>query len=308
MNRTKTSILLATLLLQSIAFASSENYKALKRTVNQLESSVITKFNFSIPKGYADKFETTLQSSLSKKLESALNEQVKLFDNAESELYKIGISLEQRVKNNEISEEESKKLMTNVEYARRIILESRKQEVIEKYTDFKSKLLIKPTIQHLFHKITNVNLPGSCKIQDAHLEGNFLTFEVLGLAQDGQELTHNYVVSKTDAELGSLSTSSTHDTALAENHKSILSFKVTQNDLSLKRFNLFENKEGEFYHAEFIHEGIKEPMFEFLGLSIGENKKSEKIFCNLLGTKPASLEELQRDMIRDNFERSVVQN
>lgn len=307
MKKAKSTILLCALLIQSMALASKEHYKSLKKEVSQLENSVITRFNFSIPSGYVEEFEITLQSQLSKELEEAWSDQVKLFQNAETELYKIGNSLNKRVEKGELTEEESQKLMTKVEYARRIILESRKVELIEKYAEFKAQLHVKPTIQHLFHKITNVKLPGSCKIQDVHLEGNFLTFEVQGIGKKGEDLAQNYVISKTDVDLGSLKSSSTHTTALAENHKSILSFRVTQNDLSLKKFNLFENKEGEFYHAEFIHEDIKEPMFSLLGFNIGETSNSKEIFCNLQGTSPASLEDIQRENIRKNFENSVTQ-
>lgn len=306
MNKTKTIFLLSVILLQSMAIASLEHYKSTKSEIDRLESSVIANFNFVIPQGYVEKFETSLQSTLTEELEMAWSKQVKLFEVAESKLYKIGKSLDQEVQAGKLTEAESKKLMTYVEYARRIIIESRKKEVIQQYSEFKEQLLVKPTIQHLFSKITNVKLPGSCKIQDVHLDGNFLTFEVLGVGKKGEELTHNYAISKTDVDLGSLTTSSTHEIALADDHKSILSFRVTENDLSLKKFNLFENKEGEFYHAEFIHEDIKSPMFTVLGLNIGEKKKSEEIFCNLYGTKPASLEELQREKIKESFDNQAL--
>lgn len=302
MNKTKATLLIFSMFLQLSVTASEDNYRSLKANIDHLENSVISDFRFTIPKDYVKKFETNLQISLSQELEEAFEEQVKLFQNAESKLFELGRSLEDKVQKGELTTKEADKLMTNVEYARRIILHTRKEEVINKYANYKEKLSVKPTIQHLFNKITHARLPGSCKIQDVHLEGNFLSFEVQGFNKSGEQLAHNYLISKTDVDLGSLTTKNLDKDSFSEGHKSILSFKSTERDLSLKRFNLFENKDGEFYHAEFVHEDIKEPMFNVFGVSFFEKKSSEKIFCNLSGTSPASLEELQRDNIRKNFE------
>ena len=306
MKKSKLTVLLVLISLLSNAMAKTGHYSEIKDRIDHLENSVIAEFQFSIPEGYAQKFESTLQLSLSKKLENAWREQVRIFDNAESNLFAIGKSLQQKVKTGLLTPQESKKLMTNIEYARRIILKSRKSEVIEQYTDFKNKLQVKPTIQHLFSKITKVSLPGSCKIQDAHLEGNFLTFEVLGLGKDGESLSQRYTVTKTDVELGSLTTRSNGEVSISDNHKSILSFKATESDLSFKRFDLFENSDGEFYHAEFAHEDMIKPLINVWGFDFGEKKVSQEIFCNLQGTSPASLEEIQRKKILKNFEDKVT--
>lgn len=308
MNKTKATFLLFSIFLQMGSIASEDNYRSIKGDIDNYEDSVIRDFKFSIPKDYVKKFDSNLQISLNLELEEAFNNQIKLFQNAETGLFKIGQSLQVKVQNSELTEKEQDKLMTNVEYARRIILHTRKQEVYNQYAEYKKQLSVKPTIEHLFNKISKARLPGSCKIQDVHLEGNFLSFEISGLNPDGVKLAKNYVISKTDVDLGSLTTKPDARGGLNVGHKSILSFRSTENDLSLKQFQLFENQDGEFYHAEFIHEDIKEPWINFLGISIGETTTSEEIFCNLAGTSPASIEELQRDKIRKNFESTVSQN
>lgn len=302
MNKTKATLLIFSLFLQLGANASEDNYRSIKASIDHFENSVIRDFRFSIPKGYAQKFETSLQISLSQDLEEAFKDQIKTFQKAETALFELGRSLNNKVEAGEITPKESDKLMTNVEYARRIILHTRKEEVINQYAEYKKELSIKPTIQHLFNKISQTRLPGSCKIQDVHLEGNFLSFEVLGLDQEGRELAQNYVISKTDVDLGSLTTKALDKDGLSQGHKSILSFRSTETDLSMKRFSLFENKEGEFYHAEFVHEDIKEPLFNVFGVNFFEQESSKEIFCNLTGTSPASIEDIQRDNIRKNFE------
>ena len=289
------------LLLSGNTFASKNQFESIKSKIDFLENSVIADFRFNIPEDYKEKFESTLQISLSEKLENAFREQQLIFENAETKLFRIGKSLREKVENGSITPEESRRLMTNIEYARRIILKSRKSEVIEKYTEYKNQLRVKPTIAHLFRKITKVRLPGSCKVQDAHLEGNFLTFEVLGIDKDGSKITQKYTISKTDVELGSLTTRASSLPSNSGNHKSVLSFKSTQTDLSLKKFSLFENGEGEFYHAEFIHEDITEPLFSVWGMDLGEKKVSQKIYCNHRGIKPASIEDIQREEITNNF-------
>ena len=109
-------------LLTLPAFASKENFQQIKQQVDELENSVIQEFSFAIPKSYGGHFDSEKQIQLGAELEEKFSSQKHIFFIAEEGLYNIERSLPNKVKTGELSEVEAQRLLTSVEYARRIII------------------------------------------------------------------------------------------------------------------------------------------------------------------------------------------
>lgn len=291
------------ILLSASSFATGNSYDELKGKIDTFENSVIKDFYFSIPADFSENYNAQQTIKLGRELDSAFKVQENIFYAAEDGLFKIETSLKIRVKSGEISSEESDKLLTSVEYARRIILHSRKLEVVQSYHQMRDKLIIKPSISSVYEKIVNAKLPGNCKIKNPQIDknNNIIAFDIQGFDKEGKLQSQNFTLSQSDVQQGNLNSRYDNKSNIEEEEKVILTFSTIEKDRSTKRFCLFENSDGEFFHAEFSHENIKTPWFSIFGLGIGSESNNKKILCTQQGPKPASIEEIERDSIKQQY-------
>jgi hypothetical protein len=294
---------LSLVLLSSPCLAGDNSYEEIKSKIDVFENSVIKDFYFSIPADFSESYNAQQTIKLGRELDSAFKEQENIFYAAEDGLFKIETSLKIRVKSGEISSEESDKLLTSVEYARRIILHSRKIEVVQNYHQMRDKLIIKPSISVVYQKILNAKLPGNCKITNPQIDkkNKIIAFNIQGFDKEGNLQNQNFTLSQSDVQQGNLNSRYDNKTNIEQEEKVILSFSTIEKDRSTKRFCLFENSDGEFYHAEFSHENIETPWFSIFGLGIGSESTNKKILCTQQGPKPASIEEIERDSIKQQY-------
>jgi len=270
-------------------YSSPKNYKLLKDKIDEYENSVIKDFSFAVPENYQQNLKE--QMKLGILLEEKFTEQKKLFYNAEEGLFKLEDSLEQRIKDGKLTQTEADNLITSVEYARRIILYTRKTEVHSQYSKIREQLIVTPDLENLYKKFTHIKLPGDCKIQNTTLvpEKGLLSFEVSGTDQEGKELTTQYSISQSEIDQGLLTTKYERGEHLGNRDKMILHFNKTNEDESVLSFSLFENKLGEYYHAEFFHDDINKPFINIFGIiKIGSSTIDKEIRCYKNGPRPAS--------------------
>lgn len=271
--------------------SSAEHFKKLKNKVNEYENSVIQDFNFAVPEGIEKNERKRMLLGI--KLEEKFTEQKKLFYKAEEGLFQIQDSLEEKVEKGLLSQKEANDLLTSVEYARRIILYTRKTEVHAKYMQIKDKLILTPKLDELYAKFTKIKLPGSCKIKNTQYkdEKGLFTFQIEGFDQNGEKQTASYEISQIELDQGLLTTRYERSEHMGQRDKMILRFNKTNPDESVQSFSLFENTKGEFYHAEFFHDDIKSHFINILGIiKLGSSTYDKEIRCFKDGPRPASLD------------------
>ena len=137
-------------------YSSPKNYKLLKDKIDEYENSVIKDFSFAVPENYQQNLKE--QMKLGILLEEKFTEQKKLFYNAEEGLFKLEDSLEQRIKDGKLTQTEADNLITSVEYARRIILYTRKTEVHSQYSKIREQLIVTPDLENLYKKFQESEL------------------------------------------------------------------------------------------------------------------------------------------------------
>ncbi|MBD65674.1 MAG: hypothetical protein CME62_10740 [Halobacteriovoraceae bacterium] len=245
-----------------------------------------------MPREHRNSFNPKHQIKYGQLLEDKFLEQKKVFYTAENGLFEIEQSLEKKVFKGELTPEQADKLLTSVEYARRIILNTRKDEVNKRYEEFKEKLTAKPTLTAFYKKLESAELPGRCQLLNPKINESTQSVEFLirGVDTKGKEVETRYSVSKDQIENGYLSTRYDSGNHLGVKQKVIINYFTTLEDESTQRFSLFENKKGEFYHAEFFHDQVYEPWFNLLGFfDFGSNTTDKQIICHEKGRYPVSL-------------------
>lgn len=273
------------------AMSTSRHYDSLKNQIDDFENSVIKDFVFKVPEDiFKDQKKRML---LGIQLEEEFNHQKQLFYKAEQGLFEIEDSLDDKVESGSLTQDEANTLLTNVEYARRIILYTRKTEVHARYFDARKKLTISPNVEKLYQKISSLDLPGNCQIKNTQFnpENQLLSFEISGTDAEGEILTNKYEISQSEIDRGLLTTRFDKNDHFGIRDKMILRFNKTNEDESVSSFSLFKNIHGEYYHAEFFHDYIKKPFLNIFGLiKLGSNTVDKEIRCSKLGPKPAGLE------------------
>lgn len=270
--------------------STTDNFQSIKDQINAYENSVIKDFVFKIPENIHQDLKK--QMKLGIQLEEEFHKQNLLFYSAEEGLFQIEDSLDEKVEKGILTQDEASNLLTSVEYARRIILYTRKTEVHSKYYDARKKLTISPNIEKLYRKIAGLSLPGDCKIQNTKFssEEKRLSFDITGTDSEGKQQTNTYAISQSEIDRGLLTTRFEKSEHLGTRDKMILRFNKTNEDESVSSFSLFKNLEGEFYHAEFFHDYVQKPFINIFGLiKIGSRTIDKEIRC-FKGPRPASLE------------------
>lgn len=278
-------------LTSGTVYSSAEHFKYLKEKVNQFENSVIQDFSFAVPEGIEHDEKKKMRLGI--KLEEKFTEQKKLFYKAEEGLFRIEDSLEEKVEKGLLTKKEANDLLTSVEYARRIILYTRKSEVHEQYSKIKDKLITTPDLDRLYQKISKIELPGSCKIKNPEYlaDQGVLRFKIEGQDQNGELQSSIYEISQIELDQGLLTTRFERGEHMGNRDKMILRFNKMNPDQSVQSFSLFENTKGEFYHAEFFHDDITTHFINIFGLiKIGASTFDKEIRCFKDGPKPASLD------------------
>jgi len=249
--KSKKNLLLCCLigLSSTTAQTSEENFKNLKSKVDEYENSVIKDFSFAIPDNIHK--DQKKQMKLGIQLEEEFYKQKKLFYTAEEGLFNIEDSLDEKVRTGELSQDESNRLVSSVEYARRIILYTRKSEIHSQYTSLRKKLTEAPALDELYKKISGITLPGNCKIKNAKLaqDTGLLSFEISGQNQEGKQLTNVYNISQQEIDRGLLTTRFERGEHMGNRDKMILRFNKTNPDASISSYSWLVNEFGKISPA-----------------------------------------------------------
>ncbi len=290
---------------KNAVLAQSSEYQKIKSDINRMEDAVIKDFQFLIPAKGSESMGSTSLLNLRNKIKNAYENQLKNFQEIENGLFHVKNLIDKSRETKKISDSEARKLITNMEYTRRIILNSRKAEVVHTYSVYKNELSRKPTIAYLAKKLSNIKLPGSCEIHNIKHKDDSLTFKIKDQNKKGEKLNQTFTIKASDINLGKLSLKVGNEDFWGENHRAILNFKTTNDDLSVKKFSLYEDKRGEYYHTEFTHQDKSVPFIKLFGYELGIKKITESTICDDNFSDVDSFQDFHQERIIKQYKKNT---
>lgn len=274
------------------AHAEPEQYHFYKKKIDHLENSIIQDFSIDIPK---NKQEMTLQekSHLATQIEVKYGIQTKLFYKIEEEFDKIEKHLNSDLLNGSIDQKEADKLKNSMQYAKRIILHSRKAEINEIYSQFKSSLNPKPRLTDVYNNIHKLKEGNLCKFEKIFLddEQRQLSFVIKQKDETGRWLSSEFAITDDEVSNGQLITRVNKAHQYGAFHLFTTSYVDNNDDLSEAHdFNIMQDETGTLKSAKFGHQTEK-PLFTLFGYKFGSEKIFKSFNClkGIKGPSPASV-------------------
>jgi hypothetical protein len=287
-------LLIATLFMTSqTVFATPENFTQLKTVIDQLENSIIQDFSIDYPKD-RDNLSIKAHAKLAKQIEVKYGIQKSLFYKLEEEFFNIDSSLTTKVEKGNLTLKEAEKLKTSIEYAKRIILRSRKSEINQIYTEFMDGLNHTPKLNDIYVKLNEMEIK-NCSLTNLILntQKGVLSFSIKQKNKFGNWFSSQFKITNEDIQSG-------HLTSRLDGQDKFSPFQniVTQYwnlkapDSGHQKFTLLQDENGNIKQAKFNQES-HEPLVSFLGLSFGTQKINKDFECDnsqikVNGPSPAS--------------------
>jgi hypothetical protein len=291
-------LLIATLFtISQTVLATPEHFTQLKSVIDQLENSIIQEFSIDYPKD-RENLTAKAHAKLATQIETKYGMQKTLFFMLEEKLYNIHTSLSAKVEKGKLSKAEAEKLETSIEYAKRIILKSRKAEINQIYNDFMAGLSHTPKLNDIYAKLNEMKVK-NCSLSNLILDSKkgILSFDIKKKNKFGNWTSSKFNITNEDIHSG-------HLTSRLDNNDQFNPFQniVTQYwnlhtpNSGHQKFTLLQDENGNIQTAEFNQES-KEPLVSFLGMNFGSQKVTKEFECESLnkrsGPTPASVKNNQ---------------
>ena len=276
------NLILIALIFSTQTYAASSEYLAFKDHIDKLENSLIQNFDVEIPhSNSAIPFEA-YQKALTK-IEGQYTQQIKLFENVGFELDELRLALASEFKSGHIDKNERERLVNSIDYAKRIILQSRKEEIQRIYFSLKSKLSHIPKLERLHQQLAKAS-KDDCPIKNLFFDKlkGVLSFDVWAKSVDGiasQKKSMNFILTQGDISQGSIN-SEVRKKGLREEYVTQFQSRFPSSD-GIFAFTLKQDNNGQLTHVAFQQMEAKTPWVEIMGLSFGEDTENRSCSCTL---------------------------
>ena len=284
MSAMKKSLLIALIITFSFTtstFAASEEYTMLKQKIDSLENSLIRNFDVKIPKDKAKISFEVYQRAL-KKVEFQYKEQVNVFYRVENQLKDLRKALVTKSIHESLSDNERERLVNSIDYADRIILQSRRDEIEQVYHNLKSKLSHIPKLEKLHNQLAKAS-KDDCPIKNLFFDKlkGILSFDVTAKSDDNEasEKKVNFVLTQGDISQGSINSEVRRNGTRDEYVTQFQSRFPSSNGIFA--FTLTQDSSGELMHAAFRQMEAKTHWVEFMGMQFGEDTENRSCLCEL---------------------------
>ena len=269
----KNLILFLFILFSHQAVSSPMVFRLYKQKIKFLEDSIIQDFSMDYPKKRKEIAPHEF-SKMSQQVEVRYEIQKKLFLKIESELFRLQHSISKAFAAGKLSKAESSELTSGIEYASRIILRSRKEEINQTYTEFKNLLVHTPSLNTMKSQLSDLNTP-NCALSNINFNkiANELSFNVKKKNKFGGWTSGKFKITQHDMALGHL----VSQPETFSIHKIVTRFWTGEGD-SQKHFVLYQNSQGNILKATF-HQTEKKPLVKILGISFGKQIVKKQINC-----------------------------
>lgn len=274
-------LILLALIVSSSAFCASEEYNTLKGHIDSLENSLIQNFDVEIPSNKNGIPFEAYQKALGQ-IEGQYANQLQNFKNVGLELDELRLALTSDFKTGHIKKEERERLINSIDYAKRIILQSRQQEIQRVYFSLKSKLSHIPKLEKLHEQLAEASKE-DCPIKNLFFDKlkGILSFDVLTKTETGIQKNKkmNFVLTQGDVSQGSFN-SEVRKFGEREEYVTQFQSRFPSSD-GIFAFTLKQDKQGQLTHLAFRQMEAKTPWVEFMGVSFGEDKEDRICDCQL---------------------------
>ena len=270
-----------------VVYGASEKYEHYKTQIDDLENSMIQEFSIDLPHKSENKFSKDY-SQAATQLEVKFEIQRKLFYKIEEKYLIIQNDLQKDLLSKDLTSEEASKLKTKIEYATRIILQSRKREITEMYADLKKSLSHCPKLMDVYHQLADLQF-NNCSLENIEMNEHTksLSFDVKKKNKFGSWTVSNFFVNSNDLKSGRLVSRPDITKNVFPFQNFVTQFWTNKNEVASQKFTLRLNPAGEVTAAEFKEES-QEPLIKIFGYSFGTQSIKKAFGCNK--RKPASKE------------------
>lgn len=281
------------ILFSPLCFSSQEKFEEYKSKISHLENSVIQEFSIDLPDKSHGRF-TESYSKAATELEVKFEIQRKLFYKIEKQFLDMSLAIEKDMLKKQLTSKEAEKLKTNIEFASRIIMRSRKGEIQEMYSDLKKALTHNPRLVEVYEQLNEMKF-NNCSLENLKFNEKYssLSFDIKQKNKFGSWTTSNFYLTNNDVDSGRLISKPMVASAALPFQKFVTEFWTndgTQN--GQQKFTLHLDPEGEITKADFRQE-YEEPLIEVFGFKIGKQSIRKAFGCNkaMEGVRaPASIE------------------
>lgn len=269
------------------ATASEHIFQKLKNKINLLENQIIQDFELG---GTEREVGPKEYHQTAKIIESQYKKQLQIFSQIHEQLMQVESRISKSFDKGQLTKAEMERLKNNIEYADRIILRSRKEEVGKIYHQLKSKLSHIPRLEEVYTKLQSAAETNKCTIKNLFFDklAGVLSFDVLSTDNPTEESgkTINFTITQGDVAQGLLNSEVMHGGAF---RKFVTQYQSAfPSSEGLYSFTLTENTSGEIAKASFHQTDIVKPYMQLFGVSFGSEKVDRSYYCGS-GPQPASV-------------------
>lgn len=253
-------------------------YLEIANEIDLLENSLIQDFSIDLPRNTEER-KTIDYIKAANQLKVKYELQRKLFFKVEDHLFK----LELKVGDGNLEPEEIQKLKAKIEYAARIILRSRKNEIHEIYNELKNALSHIPKLKDIFEQIKQFHSQ-NCLIEniDYRPDVSELQFDVKAKNKFGSWTEVHYIISDLARKSKRLMSRPDLNKYNLPYQSFVTEYWSAANDEGQieKSFSLQLDNNGLITNTEFTH-NTKEPLIQILGFEIGSQDIRKNLKCTL---------------------------
>jgi hypothetical protein len=275
------------------AICSEANYLDIKHKIDKLENTIIQDFSIDYP-NIKESMTPKDYAAVASQVEVKFGMQKTLFYKLEAEFYKIKYSIDQKQADKLITADEASRLKNSVDYATRIILTSRRSEINQIYTEFKSSLVHRPELSEIFQNLVKFDVK-NCSLSKLKLnqKDGLLSFTIEKKNKFGKLSSSSFVITDQEIKTGQV-------TSRLDNYNKFNPFRnmITQYwtndeiDHKSQSFSILQDENGIVRTANFYQES-KIPFIDFMGIKLGEQNIKKNFDCishkMIQGTSPASV-------------------
>lgn len=279
MSGTKKIILLFSLCLSKLCFCNDEIYKEIKKRITKLENSIIQDYTCDLPSKGVELTQKE-QVRLVNKVKTRYNIQRALFYNIEEELLEIGNKINQNLKSKTLSQVQFNELQNGIDYANRIILQPRKQEIDALYLQFLGRIKHKPALSDVLNKLHQIN-GEQCEVANINYnqEEGYLSFQIKQNNSFGNVMSTPFVITNDDIDNGLLKSQLENRQKFNPFHTIVTNYsKVRALENQKSSFVFHQDEFGKVKAANFLLEKDI-PLVRILGIEFGKQKITQKFDC-----------------------------
>ncbi len=243
-----------------------------------MESAIIKDFDLKIPSQLKDEYSVNKYAKALQELENQYDLQKMLLTSLQLEFSSIKKSLTEEMANGKLTKIEVEKLQASMDYANRIILKSRTEEISGIYSEALDSLTHKPSLKELKTKLVASDY-GNCSINNIKLnnQAQILSFNIYQRMKSGEVISSKFDITQDDITAGNFKTR-VRPLNTIQGLPEIIT-QLSMDNGVVRNFTLKENALGEVTNAFFYQEEYQKPWFNVLGFKVGEATIQKEINC-----------------------------